>query len=69
MISGYCIRLCTGFEMSSLKDVMQTVGNCGGAGKGKGNLRVEKGGRAVWHQPGTSVDKNSHHEIQRGISK
>jgi hypothetical protein len=48
--------------MSSLKTCNM---NCRGL-LGKKGGRVRGRGRAVFHQPGTSVDKHSHHEHQKG---
>ncbi len=42
--------------------------NCGGPlGKESGRVRGKE--RAVYHQPGKSVEEHSHPELQRGISK
>ncbi len=51
--------------MSSLKTCNVNCGEPLGEGRG----RVTGMGRAVYHQPGKSVDKHSHHELQKGISK
>ncbi len=42
--------------------------NCRGLLREEGG-RVRGRGRAVYHQPGTSVDKHLHHKHQWGISK
>jgi hypothetical protein len=48
--------------MSSLKTCNV---NCRGQ-LGKERGRVRGRGKAVYHQPGTSVDEHSHHEHQKG---
>jgi hypothetical protein len=42
--------------------------NCGEPFR-EGRGRIRGKGRAVYHQPGKSVDEHSHHELQKGISK